>query len=272
MILKSPDLRALALSRQRQGAADTAADNLRTHLSAVYALAHGSQNVFASPLGPFHFGGSEAYLPRFVFFGPHASEESWRLAFLAGFDQRDLRGSHAALSLIERLERESETGHGLHLTFYPLVDAAGAFLGAPYRGLAACHWGRRQAPEIDLLEKDIRLQGYHGFIRIETASSSEEIAVIRINGASVDHLSPDLEVITTEDTDPFPVRFEADRTVRNAVAGPLSVADDLPFSPFELTLRIPAAWTDELYQRAASVLLQRFVWRYRAFQAYGQHL
>ena len=38
------------------------------------------------------------------------------------------------------------------------------------------------------------------------------------------------------------------------------------------TLRLPAAWPDEQYQHTVEVLLQRFLWRYRAFQAYGQHL
>lgn len=45
-----------------------------------------------------------------------------------------------------------------------------------------------------------------------------------------------------------------------------------PFPPFELTLRIPAAWNDLLFRHAALVLLRRFLWRYRAFQSYGQHL
>jgi hypothetical protein len=89
---------------------------------------------------------------------------------------------------------------------------------------------------------------------------------------SDDALSPDIELITTEQTEPFPVRFEAGLAGRNPVAGPLSAADDLPLTPFELTLRLPAAWSAELYQETAALFLQRFIWRYRAFQAYGQHL
>jgi hypothetical protein len=256
----------------RSADADPSADLLRAHLSAVYALSQGSANLFASPLGPFRFAGRQAYLPRFVFFGPHASDESWRLAFFAGFDRRDLRGSHAVLALVQRLALEAATGHGLHLTFYPVVDAAGAFLGAARRALASSHWGRPGSPEVELLEKDIRLQGYHGFVRVETSSSGEDAAVIRICGSVAEHLAPDLEVITTANTDAFPVRFEVGAASSNPGAGPISISDDLPFTPFELTLSIPAGWPDDLHQAAASVLLQRFLWRYRAFQAYGQHL
>jgi hypothetical protein len=252
--------------------ANPSADLLHAHLSAVYALAQGSRHVFASPLGPIRFGARHAYLPRFVFFGPHASDESWRLAFLAGFDRRDLRPAHAVLALIQRLAAQAETGHGLHLTFFPLVDAAGAFLGAPDRGLAGHHWGRSPAPEIGLLEKEIRQASYHGFIRVETAPAGEEAATIRLVGAVADHLTPDLELITTEDIEPFPVRFEVGPAGPTPTAGPLSVVDDLAVAPFELDLRIPGSWSDDLYQRAVGVLLQRFLWRYRAFQAYGQNL
>ena len=50
------------------------ADSLRTHLSAVYALSQNSRHVFASPLGPVVVGRRQTYLPRFVFFGPLASD------------------------------------------------------------------------------------------------------------------------------------------------------------------------------------------------------
>jgi hypothetical protein len=243
---------------------------LREHLSAVYALTQDSPYVFASPLGPFRIGGRSAFLPRFVFFGPQASEQSWRLAFLAGFSSGDLRSSHALLALVERLFREAATGHGLHLALFPVVDAGGLFLDVPDRKLAADHWARAKTPEIGLLEKDSRLQGYHGFVRIETAPEGEAIATLRVRGSAVDALSPDLELISTDETGPVPIRFEA--CSGQCESGPLSVAEDLPFAPFELTLSLPAEWPGAVYQNAAGLLLQRFLWRYRAFQAYAQDL
>ena len=55
-------------------------------------------------------------------------------------------------------------------------------------------------------------------------------------------------------------------------AGPLRLTQDLPQAPFELVLRIPGSWSAEAYQHAAVTLLERFLSRYRAFLAYGQHL
>jgi hypothetical protein len=243
------------------------AESLRADLSALYALSQNSRYVFASPVGPFSVGGRHAYLPRFVFFGPHASDDSWRLAFLAGFDPADLRSSRALVALATRLASDSETGHALNLSFFPLVDCA----GVPGRRLAEYHWGAGAPPEIEILEKDARQRGYHGFVRIETGTADEDMIILRVRGPFARAQSPDLELITTEETRTFPVRFEADAGGPPA-DGPLSVADDLSNAPFELTLRIPGTWSDEAYQHAAVTLLERFLKRYRAFQAYGQHL
>lgn len=243
---------------------------LHSDLSALYALSQNSTYVFASPVGPFTAGTRAAYLPRFVFFGPNACDESWRIAFLAGFDHRDVRSSRALVALASRLASDSETGHALNLSFFPLVDVGGQ-LGGVARNLSSAHWGSGAEPEIDLLEKDARQRGYHGFVKIETAGADEDMIVLRLRGPSHGDGSPDLELITTEETRTFPVRFES-AGGQLAGDGPLSVTDDLPFEPFELTLRIPPTWTDEAYQHAAVTLLERFLKRYRAFQAYAQHL
>jgi hypothetical protein len=252
-------------------APDASSANLfQAHLSALYSLSPQNNHVFGSPLGPIYQEGRAAYLPRFAFFGPHASDDSWRIAFLAAFDQRDLRGAHALLHLVERLARNSEEGHGLNLTFFPLVDAGGFFLGAPRRALEQANWARSSAPEIRLLEKDARLHGYHGFVRVETAPTRDEFITVRVR-ESVNVVSSRDDLISSAETIPFPVRFE--RIRGTAVAeGPLTIADDLPFRPFELTLRIPEAWPDDRYYEAVGAILVRFIVRYRANQAYGQHL
>lgn len=240
----------------------------RGDLRALYALSQNSPHVFASPLGPFLLGRRAAYLPRFVFFGPHACDDSWRLALLAGFDHRDTRASRALVALATRLAADSETGHGLNLTFFPLVDVA----GAPGRDLGSAHWGRQAAPEIGLLGQDARVRGYHGFVRIETGAADDAFIGLRVRGPFAGVLRPNLELVGPGESRSIPIRFEAAPEGDAPVDGPLSIADDLMLRPFELTFRMPAAWPDETYQHAAVTLLERFLRRYRAFQAYGQNL
>lgn len=105
---------------------------------------------------------------------------------------------------------------------------------------------------------------------METGEGDDLIS-LRLRGPFAPSSSPDVELISSEETRSFPVRFEA-APERGVTPGPLSIADDLPLAPFELVLRIPGGWPDEAYQHAAVTLLERFLGRYRAFQAYGQNL
>jgi hypothetical protein len=240
-------------------------------LSDLYGLVQRSSYVFGSPLGPFFHQGRQHQVPRFVYFGPNAGDASVRLAFLAGFDHRDLRGTLALLHFIEGLALEPEIGHGLSFSLFPLVDVLGLTRAIEGRTLAPESWARSAAPELALLEKDARLRGYHGFVRLEMTGGDDTVGARLRTDPRVEHPTPAVEFITSEEVAPFAVRWESSGA--DAITdGPLTIADDLPFQPFELTLRLPAAWSPELAREATASILRRFVFRYRGFMAYGQHL
>jgi hypothetical protein len=241
---------------------------LGEQLSTLYKLAQGSEQVFGTPLGPFQHGGRDHYLPRFVYFGPHTSEESPRLAFLAGLDSRDLRPTLALLYLIEELALKPDLGQSLHVAFYPLVDVLGHLRGGDTRDLGTDRWSNPVSPEIDLLAKDSRLRNYHAFVRVETAPADDVVTLrLRLAGGS----TAGVTFLSSEDFEPFAVRWEIE-SGPPPVAGPLSLADDLPFQPLDLTLRVPADWAPEFYREAVASILKRFIVRYRGFLAYGQNL
>src|SRR6478609_1709205 len=241
---------------------------LGEQLSTLYGLAQRSEYVFGTPLGPFPHAGRDHYLPRFVYFGPHTSEESPRIAFLAGLDNRDLRPTLALLHLVEELALAPDLGQSLHLAFYPLVDVLGHLQPGAGRELADQNWSGPAAPELDLLAKEARLRTYHAFVRLESVSADDAITV-RV-GSTPGSLAS-APYFSSEDTEPYPVRWEIE-SGPPPVSGPLSLADDLPFRPIDLTLRIPANWSPEFYRDAVSSILKRFIVRYREFLAYGQNL
>lgn len=242
---------------------------LGEQLSTLYALAQKSEHVFGTPLGPFAHGGQNHYLPRFAYFGPHTSEESPRLAFLAGLDSRDLRPTLALLHLIEELALKPSLGQSLHLAFFPLVDVLGHLQRqGGERALATQDWSAPSAPEIGLLAQESRLRTFHAFIRVESASGDDALT-LRLRSPQGTALG--FPLISTEDSDPFPVRWEIE-AASDSDRGPLSLTDDLPFRPLDLTLRVPAAWSPVFYGEAVAVILKRFIVRYRAFLAYGQNL
>ena len=239
-------------------------------LASLSGLVAQSRYLYSSPIGPFYHQGRHYPLPRYVYFGPENTDESPRLAILAGFDHQDLRGTHALLHFVRRLALQPDLGHGLYLAIFPLVDVLGLTGHAPDRGLAGSDWLYPEAPELDLLGKDARLHGYHGFIRIET--SAEDVVVVQLHGlVNAASALPGLELISSIDLDPFPVRWESG-PVREPAQGPLTLRDDLPLEPFELTLRLPAAWSAELHREAATTALRRFVARYRTLLAHGQNI
>jgi len=241
---------------------------LGDQLSTLYGHAQRSEHVFGTPLGPFEHAGKQHHLPRFVYFGPHTSGESPRLAFLAGLDSRDLRPTLALLHLVEQLALRPDIGQSLHLAFYPLVDVLGHLKQVKDRDLTEHSWTLPSTPEIDLIAGDSRLSAYHAFIRIETAPGDDVVTLrLRTTSRSVEGVP----LISSEDTEPFPVRWETE-FVSAPAAGPLSLGDDLPFRPLDLTLRLPGDWEPEFYREAAASILKRFIIRYRGLLAYGQHL
>ncbi len=238
-------------------------------LTALYALSQRSQYIFASPLGPFYREARHYHVPRFVYFGPHTSEESLSLAFYAGFDARDLRGTLSLLHFVERLALQPELARGLNLSFFPLVDVTGLIHGDS-AGLSGASWNHPPAPELDLLSKDARGRGYYGFVRIEASNADDDVVTIRLRGHALEVVG--VEIISSEDVEPWEVRWVTEPAEAVVEDGPLSLADDLPFAPFELTLQLPSSWPAEMHREATSSILRRFILRYRGFHAYGQHL
>ncbi len=252
-------------------ALDSTPASLAERLSRVYEFIQRSNYVFGSPVGPFFVGGRHFHLHRFVYFGPNASDASLRVAFLAGWDHRDIRPTLALASIVEGLAFEPDLGHGLNLSFFPLVDVLGATALSGPRALDRENWVHSRYPELSLLEKDARVRGYHGFVRLESSEGDDVVSVRLRAAAPIENFAPSTELISSEDVEPFAVRWESD-PARHFSDGPLSISDDLPVPPFELTVRIPSAWPHELYSRAAATILKRFVLRYRGFISYAQHL
>ena len=251
-----------------QPRADTSSHALNEQLGALYALSQRSNYVFGSPIGPFYHRALHLNLPRFVYFGPHTHDESLRLAFLTGFDHQDLRGSFALLQFIEHLILTPDLGHGLNLSLFPLVDVVGLQHGVSNRLLVSENWARPKTPEIELLGKDARTRGYHGFVRIITTTDTDEITV-SLRGTDE---ASGVELISSEDFEPLPVRWEAGAYDSVPTEGPLTLVDDLPFRPFELTLEVPSAWPTDLHRTAVSSVLKRFILRYRGLQAHGHDI
>jgi len=244
--------------------------SLSQRLSALIESAQQSDYLFGSPLGPFYDEARHYYLPHFVYFGPNSSQVSLRLALIAGTGRHDLPAARSLIAFIEGLTRQPDLGQGLNLSFFPLVNVLGLLGGAEDRDLSEEHWGRSRAAEIGLLAQDARLRGYQGFVQVVSTGDETPSAWVR-TVLKADIASSDVELFNSEDFNPWSVRFES-ATAGIATRGPLTLAEDLPYAPFEIELALPASWPQAKADRALATLLKRLIIRYRGFHAYGQHL
>jgi len=244
--------------------------SLDARLSALLEAAQQSDYLFGSPLGPFYSGEAAHYVPHFVYFGPHSSQESLRLSLIAGAGRHDLLAVQALLAFIERLARQPELGQSLNLSFFPVANVLRHLGAGEERDLAEENWALSTEPEIRLLAQDARVRGYEGFVRIATTADDVPSAWVR-KTATATTAASDVELFNSEDFAPWSVRFET-LGAGAATSGPLALAPDLPFAPFEIELALPAHWTQGQADRALATLLKRLIVRYRGFHAYGQHL
>lgn len=243
---------------------------LSQRVSALHESAQKSDHVFASPLGPFRDGTREHYVPRFVYFGPHTSHESVRLAVLAGFGRHDRSAVNALLAFIENLAHAPDIGQSLNVSFFPVTNVLGLAGDAEERDLSDDSWSTPASPELALLRQEILRANYQVFIRITTSADDQPAAWVR-SVRSTTAQSSDAQVFSSTDFHPWSVTFE---TVSSAGAGGslLSLASQMAFSPLEVELALPADWTQRTADRALAAKLKRLIVHYRAFLAFGQHL
>lgn len=271
-MIRTPSQVAGEIAAPERSPAGTTA--VHRQLSRLYALSEKSPHVFGSPLGPFVLRGVSYHLPRFVTFGSGSSDDSIRLAFHAGFDGCDHRSASAVATFVERLALEPDLGQGLNLSFFPVVNPSGFAFGIPRNvnavDLATENWDDSSEPEIAFLRQDAYSRGYHGFIRLESGPGEQITGTVRSTYRRSDR---DASVFFPPETGAtFPVRWTSDHHPDVVSHGPLSIADDYAVSPFEIVLRVPEKWNEELYRAAVNHTLRRFIAHYRGMLAYGINL
>jgi hypothetical protein len=241
-------------------------------LSRLYALTEESPHLFGSALGPITLAGVDYHIARFVYFGAKAGDDSVRLTFHTGYDGADARSIGALAHFVARLALKPDLGHGLNLSFFPVVNPTGVEFGSRRNAngadLAAESWEESIEPEIAVLRQDAYVRGYHGFVRVEAGAVEAVTATVRQPGHT--QMSGLPALIAEESSDVFPIRWERDTT--RPASGPLTIADDFALQPFELVLRFPQQWSDDVYRDAVNQVLRRFIVRYRATLSYGLNL
>jgi len=229
----------------------------------------GSERLYATAGEGFFSDGGLFSLPRLVYFGARGSPGALRLAFFAGWNGRELRGSLALLAFVHHLMIHPEVADGCNLLFHPLVNVTGFLDGTAHTRLGhdlehAAWTGTSAPPELRSIAADFPRHAAHGWIEILIEPVADRIQA-RVRGLPVhpDYLPIDLPQAGI-DWSPAQ-RGEPVDTPSGGLAA-------LSRGAFGLSFGIPGGWPPSRYIPQLVRVLGATIDRYRRAAAFGGEL
>ena len=185
---------------------------------------------------------------RATFRGPAGGGDSVRIGLFAGIHGDEPAGCHALVHLIRRLAETPEVAEGYQLFFYPVCNPSGfakrSRTSDGGKDLNREFWRNSSEPEVVTLEKEIRLNRFHGLISLHTDDTSTGIYGF-VRGAVLTRalLEPALAVAEkviprnlNRIIDGFPAE---DGIISQCYEGVLTSPPELDPAPFEIIFETP---------------------------------
>lgn len=238
------------------------------------AVAESSPGLFANALGPLvGADGKETWVRSYALFGANSrGDHAVRLALVTGASQFDAAATRLAVDLVLSLLDEPALLRGVHLCVVPVANVT----DRSGRDLSSANWLADEGPELALLRREFLGRGYQGFLRLHGGFATVGPMRARIRGLGEDLLRPAQGCTRSWPVaDRLVVDWSESVDVDGVRDGPLSLAPDLPFTPFDLDLRLPrrASLLDTAADLTlASAFLRRFLACYRGLRAHATGL
>lgn len=186
-------------------------------------------------------------LPRYRWADPKGSPV-YRIGIFAGIHGDEQSGVVAALQLLHRLSRDTQTGRFHELFVYPVCNPWGFDVnrreGESGKDLNRCFWGETEEPEVRLLEQELRAKRFDGIIALHTDDTSEGIYGY-VNGSTLTRhlLEPALHAASSvlpRDVRPEIDTHPAERSIiTGGYRGILSAPPDQHPKPVEIVFETP---------------------------------
>lgn len=220
-------------------------------LAPLDKLAGSSPNLVVRRTSQFEVGGERYEIPNYVFIGPEAQHPPIRLAFFSGLHGDELEGPVALTLLVQLLEALPELARGFCLFLYPVCNPTGyedgSHLSRQGLDLNREFWNGSTAPEIRVLEGELKSQIFDGIITLHSNHSEKLFYGISPNALVTDRLvRPALQAV-----DRFSTRgerrpnFQVQKNFTRNQSGSLSLPANAENAAFEIILEAPqaeAAW------------------------------
>ncbi|MBV9127851.1 MAG: hypothetical protein JO117_07170 [Verrucomicrobia bacterium] len=236
-----------------------------------------------SPIGEFHHGPCRYQLPRFVFRGAPGGGDTIRLGLFASIHGDERETALALRDFLLTLADDPAPAQGYELYAYPVCNPSGYEDRTRHSraglDLNREFWRGSAQPEVQLLERELGMHGFHGLIALH-ADDTCDGCYAYVRGATLTEAlaRPALEAASQflplaqgEMIDGFPAR---DGVITRCPEGVLSnPADPSPSpAPFEIIFETPQKAPAQAQSAAAVAALQSILRGYRPLLAFGENL
>ncbi|MEY4918356.1 MAG: hypothetical protein RL616_2269 [Verrucomicrobiota bacterium] len=250
-------------------------------LAPLEKIATTSPNLVANHDATFEVAGESYELPRYLFVGPRGGDTPIRIGIFAGLHGDEPEGVHALIRFIKLLEAKPELATGYYLSFYPVCNPTGFEDNTRHarsgQDLNREFWKNSTAPEVRLLEAELKARSFQGLIALHTDDTSDGFYGYVRGATLTKHLiEPALaaaEQFLPRDERPVIDGFKArNGIIRDCYAGVLSAPPRVRPRPFEIILETPATPPEYLKELAFVASLQTILLEYNQFIAYAPNL
>ena len=220
-------------------------------------------------------------IARATFRGPTGGGDWVRIGVFSGIHGDEPAGCHASVHLIRRLAQTPEVAEGYQLFFYPICNPSGfvkrSRTSDSGKDLNREFWRNSSEPEVVTLEKEIRLNRFHGLISLHTDDTSTGIYGF-VRGAVLTRalLEPALAVAEkviprnlNRVIDGFPAE---NGIISQCYEGVLTSPPELDPAPFEIIFETPNSAPLDQQVAAFVVAVETVLREYQKLLAFAANL
>jgi murein peptide amidase A len=246
--------------------------SLRDLLLPLLQMVSESDSLRADSLGYWRSGGDSFFLPRFVFQRTQNAKPRINVGVFAGLHGDEPGGILGLIQLIRALDAHPPIGREYQLWLYPVCNPSGYADGTRRsrsgRDLNREFWKNSAEPEVQLLEREIRLHRFNGIISLHCDGVSDGVRGF-VNSASMSQylLKPALAAAERA----LPLNAASRINGFHAFNGVIASREDGAFrappeqraAPFEIVLQAPQRAPLQLQAHAFLFALHEILASYR---------
>lgn len=240
-----------------------------------------SHCLTADAVGEWTVGGRLFCIPKFHFQRTSVTKDRIKVGVFAGIHGDEPAGILGLMDFIRELDEDPENGRSFELFLYPLCNPTGYLAGtresSAGKDLNREFWRGSAAPEVVVLEQEIRACKFDGIIALHSDDTSHGFYGYARGSVLAQHLlAPALTA--AEAAQPRDARGIIDGfcavngIIHDAFDGILTAPPSQHPQPFEIILETPALTPLRDQRRAFALALRAILIEYRQMIAFGGEL